>query len=76
MDKQGHETMPTVKVVTQPPPPQECHMSTCEINVQRGLHNVQEVFLFWMTFAMKVREMSVLEGMDKQQLVHLQYLVG
>ena len=75
MDKQGRETMPTVKVVTQPPP-QGCHMSTCETNVQQGLHNDQEVFLFWMTFTMRAWEMSALERMDKQQLVHLHNLVG
>ena len=57
-------------------PPQRCHMSTGEIIVQQGLHNDQEVFLFWMTLAKRAWEMSALEGMDKQQLVHLHNLVG
>ena len=51
-------------------------MSTCETNVQQGLHNDQEVFLFWMTFTMRAWEMSALERMDKQELVHLHNLVG
>ena len=38
-----------------PHPHQGCHVSKCEINVQQGLHNDQEVFLFWMTFTMRAR---------------------